>query len=102
VPAGLGPSERADLDQRLDGPGGRVIVRCEPSGVRRDLSRQLDRLIDAAGLQSEPYLGTGVVDEVLALRALRYRGKDCLGLLQPPKFEQNLGTFDLCAPANLV
>jgi hypothetical protein len=71
VHAGLGLVDQVDFDQRLDGYSNRVIVWRKPGSVRSDLAREFDCLIDAAGFQPEPYLGTGVVDEVLELRALR-------------------------------
>ena len=80
VHASLGLIEQAALDQRLDSNCERVVVGRKPSGVRHDLAGELDCLIDAAGFQSQPYLGTGVVDEVLELRPLGCSRKDCFGL----------------------
>ena len=102
VHASLGLVEQAHLDQRLDSDCECVTVWPEPGGVRDDLAREIDRFIDAAGFQSEPYLGTRVVDDVLELRTLRRSGKGCLGFVQPPEFKQNLGALDLGAPAHLV
>ncbi len=80
----------------------RVVVGREPAGVGGNLPRELDRFVEPAGLEPQPYLRNRVVDEVLQLGTLRGRGQRSGGLLQPPQLEQHLGELHIRSPADLL